>query len=43
VLAEANAAFDVFTGPLLELPEHAWPILDAIDPRYTSALIQEIA
>lgn len=41
-LAEAEAAFDVFTAPLLETNDHFWPVLDAIDPRYARRTRQEM-
>ncbi len=40
-LAECEAAFDVFTAPLLETNDHLWPVLDAIDPRYARLARQE--
>ena len=38
----ANTAFMVFTAPLLETTTHAWPILDALDPRYAQRLRKEL-
>ncbi|MBX2814322.1 MAG: YkgJ family cysteine cluster protein [Myxococcales bacterium] len=34
----ANIAFMAYTAPLLEVQTHAWPILEAIDPRFTRGL-----
>lgn len=41
-LKTANAAFEVFMGPLLETMEHSWPILDAIDAEYADRLRTEV-
>lgn len=39
--ATANAAFAVFSGPVVETTHHAWPILEAIDPAWTRRQRQE--
>jgi len=39
--ATANAAFAVFTGPVVETTHHAWPVLEAIDPAWTRRQRQE--
>jgi Fe-S-cluster containining protein len=41
-LKTANTAFEVFMMPLLETMEHSWPILDAIDKPYATALRKEL-
>ena len=33
-LKTANTAFIVMSGPILEMTAHAWPVLEAIDPRH---------
>lgn len=38
---KANLAFMVYAAPLLEVSIHAWPIMEAIDPRYTKNLRKE--
>ncbi|MEM1023946.1 MAG: YkgJ family cysteine cluster protein [Myxococcota bacterium] len=40
--ATANAAFAVFSGPIVETTHHAWPVLDAIDPAWTRQQRQEV-
>lgn len=41
-LKVANAAFDVFTNPIVETLEHAWPILDAIDKKFARKMRKEM-
>jgi Fe-S-cluster containining protein len=41
-LKTANAAFAVFTGPLLESTHQSWPILEAIDPEHVRRLKEEL-
>lgn len=41
-LRAATRAFDVFSAPALETLEHAWPVLEAIDPRYVARLREEM-
>lgn len=42
-VADAEAAFDVFTAPLLETNEHLWPVLDAIDARFARRAREEMS
>lgn len=37
-LKTANTAFIVFSGPILEMTAHAWPVLEAIDPVHARRL-----
>jgi hypothetical protein len=41
-LKTANTEFEVFMGPLFETTEHSWPILDALDSRYSERLRAEL-
>ena len=41
-LKTANVAFIVMSGPILEMTAHAWPVLEAVDPRHARQLRKEL-
>lgn len=41
-LKTANTAFIVMSGPILEMTAHAWPVLEAVDPRHARRLRKEL-